>query len=338
MDTVTHIALGACLGEVLAGKKLGKKALLWGAAAQVMPDLDVVCSLWMDPSSSVLAHRGFTHSFLFAILFSALFAWLVQRRWGGPSTSFNFWWTFLSVQLFVHLILDGFNAYGTGWFEPFSHLRVSFNTLFVMDPFYLLPIGIASLLLLAIRKSHKNRVHVGLAGIFVSSLYMGYALVNKFSIDSAVQAAMKHQKITSKRYFTTPTPFNSWLWYVVVTKEGGSYVGYRSVFDSQEKTIDFQFFSRKDVLLNLANNPDAVLRLKRFSKDFYTVDFRKDTLVFNDLRFGQMGGWQDPKADFVFHYYLRPALDNKLVMQRGRLSGWDHDAMEAFIERIKGLE
>lgn len=338
MDTITHIALGACLGEVLAGKKLGKKALLWGAVAQNIPDGDAICALWMDPSSSVLAHRGFTHSFLFAILFSALFAWMFQRRWGSPSTSFNFWWTFLGVQLFVHIILDGFNAYGTGWFEPFSHYRVSFNTLFVMDPFYFLPIGVISLVLLVIKKSYKKRVYLALAGIAISSLYLGYALVNKFKIDREVQAAMTQKKITTRTYFTTPTPFNSWLWFVVATKEGGSFIGYRSVFDSKETTIDFQFFSRKDVLLNLANTPDVVSRLKRFSKDFYTVDIRKDTLLFNDLRFGQMGGWKEPRADFAFHYYLRPELDNKLVMQRGRFSGWDKGSMQAFIERIKGIE
>ncbi|MDH4090893.1 MAG: metal-dependent hydrolase [Cyclobacteriaceae bacterium] len=338
MDTITHIALGACLGEVLAGKKLGKKALLWGAAAQIMPDLDVVCSLWMDPSSSVLAHRGFTHSFLFAILISALFAWFLQRIWGRSSASIKFWFTFFIVQLLVHSVLDAFNAYGTGWFEPFSHYRVSFNTLFVMDPFYLLPIGIISLLLLVIRKSYNKRAYLALAGIAISSLYVGYALVNKFSIDREVQAAMTQKKITTRKYFTTPTPFNSWLWFVVVAKEGGSFVGYRSVFDSKDEPIDFEFFSRKDVLLNLANTPDVVSRLKRFSKDFYTVDIRKDTLLFNDLRFGQMGGWKDPRADFAFHYYLRPALDNRLVMQRGRLSGWDKDTMQAFIERIKGIE
>ena len=38
MDTLTHIVLGACIGEVLATKKVGKKALVLGAVTQSIPD------------------------------------------------------------------------------------------------------------------------------------------------------------------------------------------------------------------------------------------------------------------------------------------------------------
>ncbi len=68
VDTITHIALGACLGEILGGKQLGKKALVVGAFAQTFPDIDFVCALWMDPSSNVLAHRGLTHYIFFGVL------------------------------------------------------------------------------------------------------------------------------------------------------------------------------------------------------------------------------------------------------------------------------
>lgn len=33
----------------------------------------------------------------------------------------------------LHLLLDALNVYGTGWWEPFSHHRVSGNLLFVAD-------------------------------------------------------------------------------------------------------------------------------------------------------------------------------------------------------------
>ena len=143
MDTITHVALGACLGEVLGGKQLGKKALVLGAVAQSIPDFDFVFSLWLEPSSNVLAHRGFTHSFLFGLLVAPLIASVMQRWWSQPNTSFTFWLKFFGVQIFVHTVLDAFNAYGTGWFEPFSHYRVSFHTLFVADPLYSIPLGIA---------------------------------------------------------------------------------------------------------------------------------------------------------------------------------------------------
>jgi inner membrane protein len=77
-------------------------------------------------------------------------------------------------------------------------------------------------------------------------------------------------------------------------------------------------------------------KLKRFSQEFCTAEKWGDTLVFNDLRFGQIMGWQNPKGKFVFHYFLKDSADNKLVVQRGRFEGWDKDAFNSLLKRIKG--
>ena len=76
MDSITHIALGACMGEAFLDRKLGKKAMVWGALAQSVPDIDFVASFWMKTADNLLAHRGFTHSLLFCILCALLLAWL----------------------------------------------------------------------------------------------------------------------------------------------------------------------------------------------------------------------------------------------------------------------
>ena len=68
MDSLTHIALGACVGEAFFERGFGKKAMLWGALAQSVPDIDFVASFWMPTAENLLAHRGFTHSLLFAAL------------------------------------------------------------------------------------------------------------------------------------------------------------------------------------------------------------------------------------------------------------------------------
>ena len=74
MDSLTHIAVGACMGEGFVGKKVSRKAMLWGALAQSIPDIDFLAALWMDTPRSLLAHRGFTHSILFGVLISVFFA------------------------------------------------------------------------------------------------------------------------------------------------------------------------------------------------------------------------------------------------------------------------
>src|SRR3979490_2450108 len=165
MDTLTHIVLGAVIGEALAGKKLGKKAMLLDAIAQSLPDIDFIASFWLDTSRDVCAHRGITHSFLFILLATPLLAWFASRLYRGSGIAGQrgsgmtrgAWWVFFSFQLFIHIFLDAFNAYGTGWFEPFSHYRVSFNTLFVADPFFSIWLGISFLVLLILGRNSRRR-------------------------------------------------------------------------------------------------------------------------------------------------------------------------------------
>ena len=337
MDTITHVALGACLGELLAARRIGKKALVFGALAQSVPDIDFIFSVWLEPSANLLAHRGFTHSFLFVVLITPLLAWAAQRGWGNTQTTFFYWLRFFGIQVLVHSVLDAFNAYGTAWFEPFSHTRISFHTLFVADPLFSISLGIATLFLILTSIENKNRVNWAGIGITISVLYLGYGLINKFQINKAVSSKLSAQHIDHDKYFTTPTPFNNWLWYVVVQTDSGNFVGYRSVFEKRAD-IDFQYFPRQDSLLNRVTNLDEVERLKRFSQGYYTVEAKGDTLIFNDLRFGQMIGWQNPRAGSVFHYYLKPELDNHLVLQRGRFANWDWEATRSLIKRMRGID
>lgn len=68
MDSLTQIVLGAACGEAVAGKKLGNRAMLWGAIGGTIPDLDVFATFFCDEITATSFHRGFMHSFLFAAL------------------------------------------------------------------------------------------------------------------------------------------------------------------------------------------------------------------------------------------------------------------------------
>lgn len=334
MDSLTHIALGACMGEAFAGKQLGKKAMLWGALAQSIPDIDFLASIWMNPSSNLLAHRGFTHSILFCLIIIPIFAMLAER-WHRPhNISLKKWMLFFGGAMLAHIFIDGFNNYGVGWFEPFSHYRVSFNAIFVADPLFSIWPGLACIGLFYFRKRPPMRRRCWRFGLGLSALYLMYCLFNKIKIDNDVKDILHKQHINYTRYFTTPAPFQNWLWFVVAGNDSGYHVGYRSVFDSK-KEINFQYFARNEQLLN-SIDPGTLQRLVRFSQQFYTVEKWQDTLVFNDLRFGQVAGWQDPHGRFAFHYFLDPPADNTLVVQRGRFAGWNNESFRSFLRRIKG--
>ena len=172
MDSITHIALGACIGDAFFGKAIGKKAMLWGALAQSVPDVDFVAAFWMNPAENLLAHRGFTHSILFALMVTPLLS-LLAERWHRPhNISTGRWMLFFGLQIFLHIFIDAFNSYGVGWFEPFSHYRMSFNAIFVADPFFSVWSGIAFVALLVLKRRNTNRKYWWKFGIIMSTIYL----------------------------------------------------------------------------------------------------------------------------------------------------------------------
>jgi inner membrane protein len=368
MDSLTHIVLGAAIGELLAGRALGKKALLIGAVANSLPDIDFVASFWLPTARDVWAHRGITHSLLFVAVLTPLLTLLAQRSLnkGGPITESSLnkrgpiaenslnkpgpitqhdtaraplmtrqrWYLFFGVELSAHIFIDAFNAYGTGWFEPFSHQRISLHVLFVADPFYSVGLAIGFVALLILKANHPARRKWAAAGLIISSSYLVYGISNKLRIDNHAKEDLRTQQHAYTRYFSTPTPLNSWLWYVVAEDSGGFYTGYRSIFDHKPTQFRWQPKARR-LLKPFMDNPD-VYYLLRFSQGFYTCEEWGDTVVFNDLRFGEMKGWEDPRARFVFHYFLQRPEANEVVVQRGRFAGWDSRTLRIFIRRIRG--
>jgi len=83
MDSLTQITLGAAVGELVLGKKVGNRAMLWGAVAGTIPDLDVLAGSVTDEISALAYHRAFTHSLAFACIAPLGLGALVHRLYGG---------------------------------------------------------------------------------------------------------------------------------------------------------------------------------------------------------------------------------------------------------------
>lgn len=340
MDSLTHIALGACIGNAFFRKEFGKKAMLWGAVGQSLPDIDFIAGFWMGTAEELLAHRGFTHSILFALLAAPLLALTTRRLHRSSTISVQKLVLFFLIEIGAHLLLDGFNNYGVGWLEPFSHQRFSFNAMYVADPFFSIWPIVAAIVLWRKKANNPSRKTWWRIGIIMPAFYLAYCCLNKLKVDREVKQILAGQNISYSRYFTTPSPLNNWLWYVVAGNDSGYHVGFRSVFD--KGPMDFEFFPRNYHLLQPLEHEEDLHRLIRFSQDFYTAEQWGDTLVFNDLRFGQITGWDTPRERFVFHYYLYHPdtlnlLSNDLVVQRGRFTNWNKKTGMSLLRRIRGV-
>ncbi|MCQ6958732.1 metal-dependent hydrolase [Mucilaginibacter aquariorum] len=335
MDIVTHLGIGACLGEVFAGRIIGKRAMAWGAVVHSLPDIDVVTAVWLPTPAALLAHRGITHSFMISALVAVLLAALASRQNKPAGWSWQRWLVFFWIAILLHDVLDAFNNYGTGWWEPFDSTRIAFNIVYVADPFLSIWPLSACVVLLFAKNDLSRRRNRELLGLGMAVLYLFYCGVHKRVVDSRVTELLHRQKINYSQYLSTPAPLQNWLWYIVAGSDSGYYVTYHSVFDRQGQ-LSLHYFPRNAYLLAKAKDPAGVQQLIRFSQKFYTAEIHSDTLVFNDLRFGQIIGWQDPTAGFAFYYFPDHPSLNRLTVQRGRLAGWNGAAIRSLYHRIKG--
>ncbi|HEY8387982.1 MAG TPA: metal-dependent hydrolase [Parasegetibacter sp.] len=335
MDSLTHIVVGACLGEVILGRQMGRKGMMLGAIAQNFPDIDAIAGFWMSGGAELLAHRGLTHSFFFVLVISPLLSWLCLKWQLKAGVLYYRWIIFWMVQLLVHIFLDTCNSYGTGLLEPFSDQRFQLDLLFVADPFFTIWPLLFSMMLMFKRIPHPIRFRMGWIGVLIPLVYVICATRFKVLVTENAERSAMAKNIRYDKIFTTPTPLNSLLWWVVIPQDSGYYVGYRSVLDKFPHT-ELEFIPRNDTLAVQSTNQVEYQLLKKFSAGYYTLEQWSDTLVFNDLRFGRMKGWEEKNARFAFHYFLNLPDANGLVIQRGRFTGWNSESYKRFFDRILG--
>lgn len=86
MDSITQATLGAAVGHAILGEKMGNKAILVGAVAGTIPDLDVLSRLFLEHQIyGLVYHRGITHSIAFTLIAAPIFGWLhhqfYHKKW-----------------------------------------------------------------------------------------------------------------------------------------------------------------------------------------------------------------------------------------------------------------
>jgi inner membrane protein len=191
MDPVTHMLVGATIGQVVAGRRLGfKRAAFWGAVAAELPDVDVIVSALSasDPLHMIVSHRGVTHALWFGPLVGVLAGMLLARSTDPPRARVGTWIALLTAALLSHPLLDYCTHYGTQLLSPFSSERFALPALPIVEPFYsgMLMLGLGAMLVLARRGRAGAVVLAGIASLVVSSAYVVYGWrLNEAAVDYA---------------------------------------------------------------------------------------------------------------------------------------------------------
>jgi inner membrane protein len=312
------------------GKKIGNKAMLLGAIAGTIPDLDVIANYFTDTVSALEIHRGFTHSIVFAVVFGLLFGWLLSL-W-DKRASFKEWSWFWFLCFVTHPLLDAHTTWGTQLFWPFD-LRLAYKNIFVIDPLYTLTFLVFLLLAMFQKRGSIKRRRFNNLGLIVSSVYMLLTLVFKGITYQKFVNALAEQKIDYIAIETKPSPLNTILWAANVETEDSFLIGDYSFFDS--KPIQFSSHPKNHDALGDFAEEDKVKRLVKITNGWYTVTERPDGIYLNDLRFGMMS--VDPNSEkFAFSFLIEKTGNEVTVTEEEKNTREAGKLLSALWERIKG--
>lgn len=257
MDSLTQIVLGGAVGEAVLGKKIGNKAILWGAIGGTIPDLDTLPGQFMDTVSRLEIHRGFSHSIVFAVLVSPLLGVLLKKLYSKHKNVSTWDWTQLFFwSIFTHPLLDIFTTWGTQLFWPYEW-RIAIKSIFVIDPLYTLPFLICLLFVLFLRRGSRARIRFNQIGLIISSCYLLYTLGVKTYVDGIFKTELERKGIEFLRFDSRPTAFNSILWTSNIETESEFLVAYYSLLDKDTQLEFYRFPKNKKLLLPYRNDPEV---------------------------------------------------------------------------------
>ena len=302
MDSLTQIVLGAAVGEAVLGRKVGNKAMLYGAIAGTIPDLDALAGNFTDTITAIEVHLGFSHSIFFAVLAAPVIGWLISKIERRSGVGWKDWSWLMFWGLFTHPILDSFTTWGTQLFWPLD-IRLAFKNIFVIDPLYTLPFLVFLILAMRRKKEDPKRAKFNRLGLIVSTTYLMLTLVLKFIAHQQFVEDLEQQGIFYSRIDTRPTPLNTILWSANVEAEEDFLIGYYSFFD--EEMVRFESVPKNHHYLGSLKNDKNVQRLIEITKGWYSISEKDGFLYFNDLRFGKLNP-SDEDSNFAFSYRLIP--------------------------------
>jgi inner membrane protein len=134
MDTVTHTLFGIIMYRSINKQDMStdmKRSLLFTTlVGSQIPDIDVISQWWDTSGQYLMWHRGITHSVFLIPIWALLLSLVCFFIWRTKDKRIFYTGLFA---VFIHDTSDIFNAWGTGYLEPFSHIRLTFGTIPIVD-------------------------------------------------------------------------------------------------------------------------------------------------------------------------------------------------------------
>jgi inner membrane protein len=290
MDPVTHLLVGAVIGQAVAGRKLGfAQAACWGAIAAELPDIDVLVSALStdDPLDMLVRHRGTTHSLWFPPVVGLLSGFLVSQFSLKSRASPWTWVLLFTAALLSHPLLDVCTHYGTQLLAPFSDRRFSLPALPIVDPLFsaIFVVGLGVAWWLVRRERAQRAVIACVVTLVAATGYLLYGL--KLNADAVTWARndLGNRSHEVAVVYAFPTLLQLPYRRVVARTAGEDWVGFVSM--AHPCPIAWSHRVRDDNELVIQLRASYGGRVFEWFADGLTAAYSDDHRVFlADLRYG----------------------------------------------------
>jgi inner membrane protein len=303
MDSLSHVIIGAAIGETLVGKKIGRWGMVLGAIAKSMPDFDLFYTGLDDTRAYMCQHRAHTHSLFIEALYAVPIAYLLARLF-KEKVSFSQMLVLMLACLWGHSLLDWCTNFGTQLLLPFSNGSYSLNTLAIVDIVFTLPMLV--LMLIAVFNKHNTirRLFLAKMTLLYCFLYLGLTFFNKHQAESLVQSSLLQNQIPATAHLTNPTILNNILWYAVASNDSTVFAGEYSLW-YPNRPIRWYAFARNQALMDSSKSKKDIEILRWFSDPYTMAQANGDTLNVYAAKFGRINlAESDLEKSFVLHYML----------------------------------
>jgi len=301
MDSVTQFALGAVIGAVALGPRIGaRKAIIIGGLMGTVPDLDTFIPS-DDPVSSFTSHRGASHSLIIQALVMPLFAEPLVRLF--RSLRDHRIQTYLAIYLIfaTHALIDAMTIYGTRLLYPLIDTPFGVGSIFIIDPLYSLPLVLIVLWGLASSAYTQHLAKWAKRALMVSTAYILASIPLQQMAEAKAVRILENRGISPERILTVAAPFTT-LYFKTIAIDGNRYINlYTSILGGDDAVTAYIHPRRADLISCLSTNP-RFQELSAFNKGIYSLDVDEGEVVMSDLRMGL-------SPNYVFRFAIAEATD-----------------------------
>lgn len=324
MDSLSQLVLGAACTAACVPAHHRRAGLLIGAALGTLPDLDVIPLSFfdLDPVQQMTLHRGFSHSLLLLPVL-AVSLWALMRRWQPVREAPRAWLAGIALALLTHPVLDALTVYGTQLAWPFEPHPVMWSSLFIIDPLYTVPLLIGCVLSWWLR-ARPAGTRALLAGLMLSTAYIGWSLVAKGLVEREVERSLAGTGLEHAPRFSVPMPFQTLLWRVVVMTPDGFLEGERSLW-ADSGPLQFRSYSSDTTALDAVRALPAARRLLWFNRGFMKAEVRDGQVVLSDLRMGA-------EPDYSFNFAVARVTESGVEAIRPEQRAWPWEVRRRLAE------